>query len=559
MDLIIRNAQVFDGTGGPAHVCDVGVDDGMIVEIGENLAATAVREVDADGLSLMPGIIDSHTHYDAQITWDPTLAPSSTLGVTTVVIGNCGFTIAPCRADDRDLIMRNLTQVEGMSIDVLRSGINWNFDSFPEYLDGLEQGGMVANVAAFLGHSSIRTYVMGADAVERAANNDELAEMQTIVEDAMAAGAIGFATSTAPQHNGHNGIPMPSRMADDHELETLVTAMGKAGKGIFMLTKGGQTSISFLETLAEKSGRPVMIAALLHNSTKPEATFEDLAKIGEARSRGRELWGQVSCCPLTNDFTFKSAYPMEGLTSWKPAMQAKGEDLKALLMDSDFRKRVAEELSVPAGVRLFNNEWHKLELIEVSDPANKALEGKTVDVLAAAAGKKPLDWILDFAVSEDLETLFTAVLLNSDEEAVGRMIRDPSASVSLSDAGAHLTFFCDAGFGLHLMGHWSRDLGVLPLAQAVHELTAKPAEIYRLPKRGKIEVGFHADLLLFDPATVDRGPKHRAHDLPGGAARLTTDGVGLHGTWVNGVQITDGDGLIDGSEKPGQLLREFAS
>ena len=557
MDLIIRNAQVYDGTGAPARHCDVAVNEGMIIEIGRNLGVRADREVDAEGLSLMPGIIDSHTHYDAQITWDSTLAPSSTLGVTTVVLGNCGFTIAPCRANDRELIMRNLTQVEGMSIDVLRNGINWNFNSFPEYLDGLEQGGMVANVAAFLGHSSIRTYVMGDDAVARAANDDELAEMRKIVEEGMAAGAIGFATSTAPQHNGHNGIPMPSRLADDRELETLVTAMGKAGRGVFMLTKGGQTEISFLEELAEISGRPVMIAALLHNSTKPEATFDDLVKINDARSRGRELWGQVSCCPLTNDFTFKSAYPMEGLASWKPAMQAKGEDLKALLMDSDFRKRVDDELSVPVGVRLFNNEWQKLELIEVSDPANRSLEGKTVDVLAAAAGKKPLDWVLDFAVSENLETLFTAVLLNSDEEAVGRMIRDPGASVALSDAGAHLTFFCDAGFGLHLMGHWSRDLGVMPLEQAVHELTAKPAEIFRLPLRGRIEVGYHADLLLFDPATVDRGPKYRTHDLPGGAARLTTDAVGLHGTWVNGVQITDAKGLMDSAQTPGRLLREF--
>ncbi len=557
MDLIIRNAQVYDGTGRSAQQCDVAIDGGMIVEIGTDLGLAADREVDAGGLSLMPGIIDSHTHYDAQITWDPSLAPSSTLGVTTVVIGNCGFTIAPCRADDRDLIMKNLTQVEGMSIDVLRNGINWNFESFPEYMNGLEQSGMATNVAAFLGHSSLRTYVMGSDAATRAANDDELLEMKAIVEEAMAAGAIGFATSTAPQHNGHAGIPMPSRLADDRELETLVTAMGKAGQGIFMLTKGGQTEISFLEHLSAQSARPVMIAALLHNSTKPEATFNDLAKIGEARARGRELWGQVSCCPLTNDFTFKSAYPMEGLASWKPAMQVEGEELKALLMDEDFRKRVADELSVPTGVRLFNNEWHKLELIEVSNPANKGLEGKTIDVLAADDGKAPLDWILDFAVSEDLESLFTAVLLNSDEQAVGQMIQDPSASVSLSDAGAHLTFFCDAGFGLHLMGHWSRELGVLSLEQAIHELTAKPAAIYRLPKRGKIEVGYHADLLLFDPERVNRGPKKRVHDLPGGAPRLTTEGLGLHGSWVNGVQITDANGLLEQAPRPGQLLREF--
>lgn len=557
MDLIIRNAHIFDGSGGSPVISDVAVRAGKIAEVGKNLASSATHEVDASGLSLMPGIIDSHTHYDAQISWDTTLAPSSSLGVTSAVIGNCGFTIAPCREADRDLIMRNLTQVEGMSIDVLRDGINWNFESFPDYLTGLERGGMMVNVAAFMGHSSIRTYVMGSDAVHRAANDDERKQMCQIVKKGMASGAIGFSTSTAPQHNGHGGKPMPSRLADDQEIEELVAAMGQEERGVFMLTKGGQTEISFLEKLAENSTRPVLIAALLHNSTNPEGTFKELTAIGEARARGRELWGQVSCCPLTNDFTFKSAYPLEGLDAWNPAMQVEGEALKSLLMNDDFRARVKAELSEMVGLRLFNSEWHKLELIEAHHPENQHLEGKTVDVLAADAGKDPLDWVLDFAVSENLESLFTAVLLNSDETAVGKMIRDPNALVSLSDAGAHLTFFCDAGFGLHLLGHWSRDLGVLSLEQAVHELTAKPATIYRIPKRGKIEVGYYADLLLFDAKTVGRGPKQRVHDLPGGAPRLTTDAVGVHGTWVNGVQIADANGLIDPKLRPGELLREF--
>lgn len=557
LDLIIRNAQVFDGTGAPSRICDVAVREGKIAGIGPDLAITAKREIDATGLSLMPGIIDSHTHYDAQISWDPTLAPSSSLGVTSAVIGNCGFTIAPCREKDRELVMRNLTQVEGMSIDVLRNGINWNFETFPEYLDGIERGGMMINVAAFMGHSSIRTYVMGEAATSRPANDLERAEMQKIIEEGMAAGAIGFASSTAPQHNGHGGLPMPSRLADEAEMEQLVTAMGGDDRGVYMLTKGGQTTVPYLEMLAQKSTRPVIIAALLHNATRPDATFNDLAAIGEARARNHELWGQVSCCPLTNDFTFKSAYPMEGLDAWKPAMQVEGEALKSLLMDERFRASVKQELAEPVGVRLFNNEWHKLELIEANLPENRHLEGKTVDVLAADAGKEPLDWVLDFAVSENLESLFTAVLLNSDEQAVGRMLRDPNALISLSDAGAHLTFFCDAGFGLHLMGHWSRDLGVLSLEEAVHELTLKPAQIYRIPDRGKIDVGYHADLLLFDPRTVARGPKRRVHDLPGGAPRLTTDAVGVVGTWVNGVQVADETGTLDPDLKPGRLLRKF--
>lgn len=557
MDLVIRGADIYDGKGGAPYRGDVAVKDGRIAAVG-TVAEKGAEEIDATGLALMPGIIDSHTHFDAQITWDPGCTPSPELGVTSVLIGNCGFTIAPCREPDRDLIMKNLVQVEGMSLDVLRNGIKWNFETFPQYLDMLETQGSVMNVGAFLGHSSIRTYVMGPAATERAANDDEISEMADLVRAGMKAGAVGFATSTAPQHNGWGGIPMPSRLAEREELETLVTAMGEDGRGVFMLTKGNTTDVPYLETVAAKAGRPVMIAALLHNPTNPEGTFNDLAAVAAARANGHELWGQVSCCPLYMDFSLKSAYPMEGLNAWKPAMEATGEALKAVYDSPEFRQAVKDELAGPAGVRLFNGEWHKLEVTETAKPENKAYDQKKVQDLADAAGKHPLDWMLDLAISEDLETLFMAELLNTDEDAVGRMMADPNASVALSDAGAHLTFFCDAGFGLHLMGHWSRELGKLTLEQATHELTAKPAAIYRIPERGEIKEGYHADLLLFDPATVGRGPKRRVFDLPGGAPRLTTDAVGVHGVWVNGTQVADAKGATQAG-LPGKLLRSFGS
>ncbi|PIW30607.1 MAG: hypothetical protein COW30_01830, partial [Rhodospirillales bacterium CG15_BIG_FIL_POST_REV_8_21_14_020_66_15] len=301
-------------------------------------------------------------------------------------------------------------------------------------------------------------------------------------------------------------------------------------------------------------------AALLHNPTNPEGTFRDLAAVAAARKNGHELWGQVSCCPLYMDFSLKSAYPLEGLAAWKPAMEASGEALKAVYASPGFRRAVKDELAGPAGVRLFNGEWHKIEVTETARPENKAYDQKKVKDLADAAGRHPLDWMLDLAISEDLETLFMAELLNTDEDAVGRMMADPNASVSLSDAGAHLTFFCDAGFGLHLMGYWSRELGKLTLEQATHELTAKPAAIYRIPERGEIKAGYHADLLLFDAATVGRGPKRRVHDLPGGAPRLTTDSLGVHGVWVNGVRVADATGPVGlgGRETlPGHVLRAF--
>ena len=558
-DLLIRDALVFDGSGAPPAVQDVAVAAGRIAAIGPKLDARAEHTVDAEGLALMPGIIDSHTHFDAQITWDPTVRPSPALGVTTAVIGNCGFTIAPCRPADRDITMRNLTQVEGMSLDVLRQGIDWGFETFPEYLAQLRRRGSVVNVAAYIGHSSVRTYVMGADASRRAATDAEVAQMQAIVRDAMAHGAVGFASSTSPAHNGEGGLPMPSRLADDREISALVQAMGEGGRGVYMLTKGGHTPVPFLESLAAASGRPVMIAALLHNATNPQAVFDDLDAIAAANARGHRLLGQVSCCPLTMDFTLASPYPVEGLRSWKPALSLSGEALKRQLADPAFRDGVRAELKTPTTFRLFNNEWDKVHVVEVAKPEHAALEQKSLADIAAAEGRDPLDAMLDLAIAEDLATVFTAQLLNSDEAAVGRMLNHPQSIVSLSDAGAHLTFFNDAGFGLHLLGHWARERGTMAMAEAVRRLTSHPASVFGMSDRGLLREGYAADLLLFDPATVGRGPKRRVHDLPGGAARLTTDAVGVQGVWVNGRQVADAEGQMGEATRAGMLLTEFAA
>lgn len=560
MDFIIKNADVFDGTGSAAQAnTDVWIKDGKINDIGQGLTAPDAEAIDATGLALMPGIIDTHTHFDAQITWDPTVRPSPALGVTTVVMGNCGFTIAPCKEQDRDLVMKNLTQVEGMSLDALRDGIDWGFETFPDYVAMLTEKGTVPNVACFLGHSSIRTYVMGAAATERAATPDEIQQMCDIVETGMAAGAIGFATSTAPQHNGWGGVPMPSRLADDDELLALVSAMAKSGRGIFMLTKGNRTDVPYLEELASKTGRPIMIAALLHNSTNPTGTLDELERIAEARANGQELWGQVSCCPLTMDFTLNSAYPLEGLNAWQPLMKLDAAELRKSLADPALRQAIRDELAAPAGVRLFNGEWDKIEVTETASDENRHLEHQTLADIASDQNVDPLDALLDLALSEDLDTIFTAVLLNSDEDAVGKMLTHPAASLGLSDAGAHLTFFCDAGFGLRLLGHWSRDLGKMTMADAVHELTGKAAQIFGVQGRGVIKAGYAADLMLFDPKTVNRGQKKRIFDLPANAYRLTTDAVGIHGVWINGARVADGSGLIPDVPTAGRVLTEFAA
>ena len=558
-ELLIRGATLLDGSGAEPHRADLAVQRGRIRAIAPSLPVDAARVVDGDGLALMPGIIDSHTHFDAQLTWDPYVRPSPAMGVTTAVIGNCGFTIAPCRPQDRELTMRNLTQVEGMSFEVLQQGIRWDFETFDQYFAQLRRQGSAVNLAGYVGHSSLRTWVMGADANRRAATQDEVAQMAALVRDAMAQGAVGLASSTSPAHNGHGGVPMPSRLASDDEHLALIEAMGAGGRGVYMVTKGAQMKVSLLEQMAARSGRPVMIAALLHNSTNPDAVFADLDAISAAQSRGRQLIGQVSCCPLTMDFTLASPYPVEGLASWKPALGASGDALRTTLADPAFRQGVRDELDRPSTFRLFNGEWQKVQVVEVAQPKHRELEHRNLAEIGAAQGRHPLDVMLDLALAEDLQTVFTAQLLNSDEAAVARLLTHPHSLVSLSDAGAHLTFFNDAAFGLHLMGHWVRERGIMSLPEAVRRLTHQSAQIFGLPQRGLLCEGYAADLLLFDPATVGRGPNRRVADLPGGAARLHTDARGVHGVWVNGQLVADANGLRTDAPLAGQLITEFVA
>ena len=386
--------------------------------------------------------------------------------------------------------------------------------------------------------------------------------MQPIVRDAIAAVAVGFSSSTSPAHNGDGGLPMPSRLASDAEMMALITAMaqgGKRGKGVYLVTKGGQMPVPFLESMAKQSGRPVMIAALLHNSTNPTGVFKDLDQIASANARGHRLIGQVSCCPLTMDFTLASPYPVEGLQSWKPALGLQGDALKGVLNDKAFRQLIRAEIAAPTTFRLFNGEWDKVHVVECALSSNAALEQRTVADIAKEQACDPLDVMLDLALAENLQTVFTAQLLNSDVDAVGRMLNHPHSIISLSDAGAHLTFFNDAGFGLHLLGHWVRDLKGMSLTEAIRRLTSQPASIFGMTDRGTIKEGMAADLLLFDPATVGRSPKRRVFDLPGGAPRLTTNAVGVHGVWVNGQLVADSQGLLAKPPLAGKLLTEFAS
>jgi len=325
-----------------------------------------------------------------------------------------------------------------------------------------------------------------------------------------------------------------------------------------MMTKDSLTPMPLIEKLAQSAGRPYLVAALLHSDVMPESTFEDLAHIDAARGRGNRLYGAVSACPLTFEFTLHEPYVFEGLKVWQPLMKMDPPALKKTLADPAFRRSVKDELSVRAR-RMFNGDLQKMFVTQAAQEQNKRFEGNCIEDLAREAGKHPLDFMLDLSLSEGLDTLFTGTLLNSDEDAVGRMLRDPNSIVSLSDAGAHLTFLCDAGFGLHLLGHWSRDLQALSTEHAVRKLTAEPAALFGIRDRGAIAPGKCADLLLFDPAVVGRGKPQRVFDLPAGGSRLTTPGLGVHGVWVNGKRIADADGIVAEAPMAGRVLREFAT
>jgi N-acyl-D-amino-acid deacylase len=556
-DLIIENATIYDGTGSAPRRASVAVADGRIAEVGK-VEGEAHERVKADGLALMPGIIDTHTHYDAQITWDPFANPSPALGVTTVVMGNCGFTLAPCRPADRDLTMRNLTHVEGMSLEALRAGIDWGFESFPEYVGMLEKNGVGPNVACFVGHSGVRTFVLRGDAAKRAATPDEIAQMRGIVIEAMEAGACGFSTTRSYQHNGEAGIPMPSRLANEQEFLALSGALREGGKGLLMMTKASDTPVPWIESLAAAADRPYLVAALLHANLTPEATFEDLEHIARARGHGRRMYGAVSACPLNFEFTLHEPYVFEGLAAWQPLMKMEEPEVKKALRDAAFRARLKDELAKRTR-RMFTGEWEKAFVAQVADPAHAACEGESIGALAKKQGVHPVDFMLDLALAEDLDTLFTATLLNSDEDAVGKMLKDPNAIVSLSDAGAHLTFLCDAGFGLHLLGHWVRERKLMPLETAVKKLTSEPAQLLGIRGRATIAAGNWADLLLFDPRTVGRAPSQRVYDLPAGGSRIHTPGIGVHGVWVNGKLVADWKGILKDAPKAGKVLRDFAS
>ena len=550
-DLKIKNAKIIDGTGLKSFYGDIAVIDDIIVERGRNLGS-AKECYDAEGLVLCPGFIDVHTHYDAQLTWDPTASPSLDLGVTTAIIGNCGFTIAPCKPEHRELNIKNLTKVEGMPYNTLKKGIDWNYESYHEYLSLLESKNLALNICSYIGHSALRIWTMGEEAMQRKAREDEIIKMEKVVSDAMRNGAIGFATSTFEGHNGTNGIPMPSRFASKEEISRLIKAMAIDGRGIFMLTKSNDTEIKDIIKLLGNVNRPAMVAALLDNPMKKSWAYNVLEDITKSQNKGYEIWGQVSCRPLTMEFTMNEPYMLEGLAAWKDYMiQNTVEDRKNVLKKQEFRKAVLDEILDTTKNKLFVGNWEKIKLINTKNFSLSKHIGMNLLDIANFYNKEPFDWLLDNAINDGFEDLFAAELLNSDNKQVEKLLKHQYASIALSDAGAHTSLLCDAGYAIELLSKWTKKLKVFTLEEAVYNLTGKQADICRIPKRGRLVPGYFADMVLFDENKISTSAAYRKNDLPAKSDRLIVDPIGIKEIWVNGVNKN--------KNKAGKLIREFLS
>ena len=553
-DLKITGGTIVDGTGRPGFLGDLGIKDGKVVALGKS-DGEAAQTIDAAGRIVAPGFVDVHTHYDAQILWDRLLSISPWHGVTTTVIGNCGFGVAPTKAIHRKLIMQTLEKVEGMSLDALQAGlgVDWPFETFPQYLDALEKRGSAINIAALFGHTPLRMYVMGEESCERAATANEIGAMKKLVREAMEAGAIGFGTSVSVSHNGYAGKPVPSRQATVEEMDALVSVMGDIKRGLMQITIGREFSTREMAEVSRKYGVPVTWTALLPYLYGPGGHRKQLDLAAEQRKSGALVIPQVSCRPLNFEFTFAEPFIFDVM---KFMNELAVEDARMpgtrrrAYADPAWRQKLKSELTP-----LFQHWWDRTVIAWA--PSAKELEEQPLAEAAVKLGKDPVDLALDLALANDLQARFRMAVMNFDEKEVAELITDPHTIIALSDAGAHASQLCDACYSTYLLGHWVRERKTFTIEQAVHNLTQRPAEMFGITDRGLLAEGRPADVVVFDPKTVGPGPLKRVYDLPAGADRLVSEASGIDAVIVNGKLIRrDGKDTVAANDTlPGRLLR----
>jgi N-acyl-D-amino-acid deacylase len=560
-DIIIRGADIVDGSGKARYRGDLAIAGGKLAAVGA-VEGKARREIAAEGLVAAPGFIDVHTHYDCQISWDPALTPSSWHGVTTVVMGNCGFTIAPCRPAHRDLLMEMLLYVEGMPTEALRAGIRWEWETFPEYLDAVERARPGINVAAFVGHSALRYYVMGDAAAERPATAGELDEMRRLLREALQSGAIGFSTSESPTHFFGDGTPVPSRVAPRDEILQLCTVLREIPGRVIEVaplhmlagTEDKLEDQNFYAELARASGALVTWAPLLQNPFDPQGCLRIIDAAADAQRAGVRVYPQVGCRPLEVRISFDTAgIAVANNPFWRPILAKPKEERRALFASQSFR----DELRLMSGrgqwVVALGPSWDAILLRMSPAEAHQRLLDQSIATIAAQRGADPVDALLDLTLESDLMCQLGIPIMNVDEDIVGRLLRHPAALLALSDAGAHVDTLADQGFTSTLLAHWVRSLRVLSLEEAVRLVTAVPSRLYGLGRRGELIPGWAADVVVFDPARIDLERTEIVRDLPGGAARLLQRPVGVEYVIVNGEPLVDRGSPAPG--RTGRLLR----
>ena len=557
-DLVIRNGSIIDGSGAPAYPADLGVVDGRIACIGR-IPEKGTDNIDAEGHVVAPGFVDGHTHMDAQVFWDPIGSCSCYHGVTSVVMGNCGFTLAPCRESEADLVFRNLERAEDISRKAMLAGIRWRWESYPEYLDVLETLPKGINYAGYIGHSALRTYVMGERAFTEPASEDDLARMCAIVQQAVRAGAVGFTTSRTPNHETSDHKPVASRIAEWTEVRAIVNAMRETGAGMFEIAGEPDRENTGdyqrrLKELCLESGAPITWG-LFSSRESPAKWRRSLDLLDETAAEGGHMFAQVHSRALNVLYTFESYTPLDPWYVWRDIRALPLAEQKAKLQDPAIKAELVDVAGRPSerharrGVHLPPPDWN---WIFIMDSMSSEKERRMSEV-AAERGVPPAELMIDLALESDFKVIFRKPLNNDVDDHVLEMMRHPHTVVTFSDSGAHVSQIMDSSLQTHVFSHWVRDKQALTLEQAVHMVTSVPARRWGLLDRGLLRPGFAADVTVFDPATITPRMPEVVHDLPGGARRFKQTADGIRATVVNG-EVLLRDNVHTGAVA-GQLLR----
>lgn len=556
-DLLLKGGTIVDGTGRPGFTADVAITGDRIHAVEANLAShEATKVIDARGLTICPGFIDHHTHYDAQVLWDPFVTSSSWHGVTSIIMGNCGVGLAPCKPEDREALVGDLVNVEGMSLDVLQRGVHWSWESIGEYLQAIAASGLGVNVGLMVPLSPLRQYVLGAESKERSANAKELQQLTALFREAMNAGAFGFSTTVLPQHLGFQGRPLPCRLASREELGALSGVLKELGRGCIEIALTRSPGIlsddeyDLLTFLVTQSERPVTWLGLLQKpEAPPDAWKGALQRVAPYFDRGYLPLGQVPCHYKSARFSLQRPFVFGNFDCWKQVFDRPLEEQKRLYASTEFRSAFREEMKQP---RLFTGQWNNMSVFTVEKPSLQPLLERDIETLSRDRRKDPVDLFFDLAIEDNLsmQFLYEFGQVNKD------MITHPHTLVGLSDGGAHADMRCEAGYSTYLLGTIVRDKQMLPLEEAIRRLTSVPAQVFGVPLRGTVAAGMIADLVVFDAATVNCGKQEAVRDFPGGGLRYIEKSTGVMHTIVNGKMLFSNGEAQSGL--PGRVLRSNA-